>query len=183
MGEIHDHLKAEMRRTQEIQRNSADAHRQTAPIFRPGDRVWLDAQNIKTRRPSAKLDHRRIGPYEVENMVGSHAVRLRLPDTVRIHPVFHVSLLELAADDPFPWQTQPPPPPIEVDGEEEWEVERIVNSRFRYRRLQYLVRWVGYDSPTWQPSEDLEHLQDAVLEYHRLWPDQPRPNTLARART
>ena len=94
--------------------------------------MWLDARNIKTRRPAKKLDHRRLGPYKVMEMVGPNAVRLCLPDTVQLHPAFHVSLLELASSDPFPGQVSPPLPPAVVDGEEEWEVERILDSRQLY---------------------------------------------------
>jgi hypothetical protein len=182
LQEIHDHLRAEMTRAQAIQTEGGNRRRIPAPIFRPGDRVWLNASNIKTRRPTPKLDHRRLGPYEVIESVGPSAVRLRLPDTMQIHPVFHVSLLEHAANDPFPGQTSPPPPPVIVDGEEEWEVERILDSRLHYRRLQYLVKWKGYDAPTWQAAENMENAGEAVREFHRLWPDQPRPFTLAGAR-
>lgn len=49
---------------------------------------------------------------------------------MRIHPVFHVSLLEHAADDPFPGQQPlPPPPPVEVDGEGEYRVDEVLDSR------------------------------------------------------
>ena len=113
--------------------------------------------------------------------VGPSAVRLHLPDTVQLHPVFHVSLLELASDDPFPGQTFPPPPPIIIDGEEEWEVEKILDSRYFYNRLQYLVKWKGYDAPTWQPPSDLDNTQESVREFHQLWPDRPRPHGLAGA--
>ena len=108
----------------------------------------MDTRNIKTRRPSVKLDHRRLGPYEVVESVGTSAVRLYLPATVQIHPVFHVSLLEHAADDPYPGQISPPVPAVIVDGEEEWEVETILNSCLHYNRLQYLVKWKGYDTST-----------------------------------
>ena len=143
----------------------------------------MDARNIKTRRPSVKLDHRRLGPYEVIESVGASAVRLRLPATVQIHPVFHVSLLELAADDPYPGQVSPPPPAVVVDGEEEWEVETILDSRLHNNRLQYLVKWKGYDAPTWQTPTDLEHSTDLVRQFHQLWPDRPRPTVLAGARS
>src|SRR5436853_2932882 len=178
LQEIHDYLTAEMGRAQAIQTEGANRRWATAPIFRPGDRVWLDARNIKTRRPTKKLDHRRLGPYEVIESVGPSAAHLRLPSTRHLHPVFHVSLLEHAADDPFPGQVPPPAPPVLVDGEEEWEVEDILDSRLHYRQLQYLVRWVGYDAPTWQTPSDLAHSSDLVREFHRLWPDRPRPATL-----
>ena len=114
--------------------------------------------------------------------VGPNAARLRLPDVVRLHPVFHVSLLEHAAGDPLPGQRSPPPPAIIVDGEEEWEVERVLDSRLFYRKLQYLVKWMGDDTPTWQLFGNMEHAMDAVRDFHRLNPDRPRPLTLAGAR-
>ena len=122
-----------------------------------------------------------MGPYEVIESVGASAVRLRLPATVQLHPVFHVSLLEHAADDPFPKQIAPPPPAVIVDGEEEWEVETIFDSRLHYNRLPYLVNWKGYDIPTWQPATELEHSSDLVRELHQLWPDRLRPLVLAGA--
>ena len=183
LQEIHDHLRVEMGRAQAIQAEGGNRRRVAAPVFRPGDRVWLDARNITTRRPSPKLDHRRLGPYEVVESVGPSAVRLRLPNTVRIHPVFHVSLLAHAANDPLPGQQAPPPPAVIVDGEEEWEVERVLDSRTYYRHFQYLVKWKGYDAPTWQPIEDMGHAVEAVREFHRLNPDRPRPTTLAGAHT
>ena len=102
LQEIHDHLRAEMGRAQAIQAEGGHRRRCPAPVFRPGVWVWLDARNIAIRRPSKKLDHRRLGPYEVIETVGPNAARLRLPETVRLHPVFHVSLLQRAANDPLP---------------------------------------------------------------------------------
>ena len=133
--------------------------------------MWLDARNITTRRPSEKLDHRRLGPYEVVESVGPNAVRLRLPDSVRLHTVFHVSLLEHAASDPLPGQRRRRPPAVIVDGEEKWVVERVLDSHLFYRKLQYLVKWMGDDTPTWQPVGNMENAMDAVRDFHRLNPD------------
>ena len=151
-----------MGHTKAIQSDTGNRRRTPDPIFRPGDKVWLDARNIKTQRPLVKLDHRSLGLFEVFENIGASTVCLRLPATVQIHPIFHVSLLEHAADDPYPGQIAPPPPPIIVDGEEEWEVATILDSRLHYNRLQYLVKWRGYDAPTWQTATDLEHSSDFV---------------------
>ena len=94
---------------------------------------------------------------------------------MKIHPVFHISLLEPVAQNPLRGQTQPPPPPIIVDNEEEWEISEILDSRRRYRRLQYLVKWTGYDHPTWEPIEDLENAPDHIRQFHENYPDKPRP--------
>ena len=180
--EIHDYLWAARSRAQTIQAEGGNRRRIPAPVFRPGDRVWLDARNIMTRRPSVKLGHRQLGPYEVIENVGTSAVRLRLPATVQIHPVFHVSLLKHTSNIRYPGQIAPPPLPVIVDGEEEWEVEIIMDTHLHYNQLQYLVKWKGYDAPTWQPATDLAHSSDLVRQFHQLWPDRPRPATLAGAR-
>src|SRR5208283_943045 len=148
-----------------------------APVFAPGDRVWLDASDIATTRPSAKLAHRRLGPYVVEARVGHGSYRLSLPASLRrLHPVFPVVKLTPAKDDPFPGRhVAPPPPPVLVDGEEEFEVEKVLNSRIRYRRLEYLVKWRGYHEGhnSWVPHYNV-HAPEATAQFHHLHPGAPR---------
>ena len=105
--------------------------------YRPGDKVYLDASDISTTRPSQKLSHQRLGPFTVERKVGNGAYRLHLPLSMRrIHPVFNVVKLTLAPDDPIPGRRMPPPPPPEIiDGEEEWVVEDILDSKIINRKL------------------------------------------------
>ena len=72
------------------------------PEYKVGDKVYLDASDIKTTRPSKKLAHRNLGPYPIVRRVGSHAYRLRLPQSLsRLHPVFPVVKLTLAPHDAF----------------------------------------------------------------------------------
>ena len=77
----------------------------------------------------------------------------------RLHLVFNVIKLLLAPEDPFPGRkAQPPPPPPEiVDGEEHYEVERILDSRFTRDQLHFLVKWKGYsyEENSWIPEENL----------------------------
>jgi hypothetical protein len=56
-----------------------DQKRTCAPEYNPGDRVYLDASDIQTTRPSKKLSHRHLGPFTVEQKVGNGAYRLQLP--------------------------------------------------------------------------------------------------------
>ena len=81
--------------------------------------------------------------------VGTHAYRLKFPPSIKRHPVVLVSEIEPASDDPFPGQRYPPPPPVVVDGEQEWEVEEVVDSRRWYRKLEYKLKWVGDEETTW----------------------------------
>ncbi len=56
-----------------------------------------------------------------------------------IHDVFYVSLLEPYVSDGR--RAPEPPPPIEVDGEEEYELEEILQSAYRYNGFCYRVRY------------------------------------------
>ena len=180
MEELHQHLRTELASAQEAHQASANRDRLPAPDFQVKDKVWLNARNIRTTRPSKKLDHRRLGPFEIIQKVSSHAFRLALPLALkRIHPVFHVSLLEPYHPNTLPGRVDPPPPPVVVDGEEEWEVAEILSSRRHRKKLQYLVRWTGFDQTddqeSWEPAENLQHAPDLVREFHRTHPGLPGP--------
>ena len=81
-------------------------------------------------------------------MISNYSYKLNTP--LGIYDVFHVSLLKRAADYPFLNQRQSDfrPPAVIVDGEEEWEVERVLRERVRGRQRQVLVKWKGYLTPT-----------------------------------
>jgi hypothetical protein len=67
-----------------------------------------------------------------------------------------------------------PPPPVDVDGEEEYQVSRVEDSRMYRNQLQYLIQWTGYDSLTWEPAKFVNGLQ-AVEEFHQRYPGKPGP--------
>jgi hypothetical protein len=69
------------------------------------------------------------------------AFRLELPTSMKVHLVFHVSLLEPYKKSSIPSRSQAAPPPIEINGEEEFEVSEILDSRINRRKLEYLVHW------------------------------------------
>src|SRR6267143_4397521 len=152
--------------------------RTPAPVYDPGDRVYLDASDIHTTRPSKKLSHRRLGPFPVERRVGMNAYRLMLPPSMKhLHLVFNVVKLTPAPTDPIAGRRAPPPPPPElIDGEEEYVVEEIRDSRMFQCRLQYLVKWEGYgtEGNTWEYTEHVDNAPKRVTEFHRRNPAAPR---------
>jgi predicted GH43/DUF377 family glycosyl hydrolase len=85
-----------------------------------------------------------------------------------------VSLLDPVIEHPLQGQVVPPPPPIEVAGEEEYQVSGVEDSRVYRNQLQYLIRWTGYDSLTWEPAKYVDGLQ-AVEKFHRRYPTKPGP--------
>ena len=120
-----------------------------APIlsqYKEGDQVWLEATHLKLRHQKTKLTPKRYGPFRVVKEVSPVAYKIQLPTSWGIHDVFHASLLSPYHETASHGPNFSRPPPDLIDGEEEYEVERIVNHRHygKSRRLQYLIKWKGY---------------------------------------
>jgi hypothetical protein len=175
MSEIQEHLRAEMRYAQDRQETNANQHRLLIPRYKVGDEVWLNTKNIRTTRPSRKLDWKRLGRFKVKKVISPYAYELDLLASMKIHPVFHVSTLELCTTYPLPGHVSPPAPPVVVEGEEEWEIDEILDSRLRYKRLQYLCSWKRYDAPTWEYSDNIINAPRLLARFHRSYPTKPGP--------
>ena len=149
--------------------------------YKPGDQVLLEGKNIASDRPKKKLDDKSYGPFEVEKKVGNSAYKLKLPATWRgVHPVFNEVLLTPFKPPALPSQkAPPPPPPVTQDGQVEYEVEEILDSKCNRngKNLKYLVHWKGYprSARTWEPPANLTHCADLLAEFHAKNPDKPRP--------
>jgi len=137
--------------------------------FHKDDLVLLEATNLQTTHPKAKLAPRHYGPFKVIWASPTNC-KLKLPLQMRIHPVFYNSLLkpytETAAHGPN--FTCPPP---EIVGEEEghYEIKKILQSRPTRNRksTQYLVHWKGYTvaNRTWIPAKELIHAKELVAQF------------------
>ena len=95
--------------------------------FKLGQKVWLEAKNLKINTPSQKLSHKWEGPFEVLEVLSPLVYKLQLPKSWKIHPVFHASLLLPYKENVVHGPNFPQPPPDLIEGEEEWEVEAILN--------------------------------------------------------
>ena len=159
-----------------------------AVTFLVGTSVLLNTKNINMRTPGGrkstpKLLPKWVGPFKILSVVGDSklAYKLDLPKTMKIHPVFHVSLLKEYHDD---GRVQPPAP-FSFDGETYYHVERILDDRLSTRgrkspHRQYLVKWLGYgpEHNSWEPAENLEQSEAGTTianywEYVGLEPPVP----------
>lgn len=147
------------------------------PDLRIGEEVWLDARNLHTSRPARKLDYKRVGPFRVLEKVGTRSYRLDLPKTMRIHPVFHVSLLERKRPDLIPGRVPSNPGPLVVAGEDEFEVESVLDSKLERGKLFYFVHWKDYpiSDRTWEPAEFVQNSPQLLAKFHRTNPRKPGP--------
>jgi len=137
MSQLHDTLQAEMTEAQLRHKEYYDAGRKPDTNLQSGDMVWLLPSNIRTTRPCKKLDYKKMGPFKILAKIGGSTYKLNLPPSMRIYNTFHISLLQLYNDDKLPTQRTQPPPPIIIEGEPEYELEQIIDSRIHYGKLQY----------------------------------------------
>jgi transposase InsO family protein len=175
MEEIWDRAKLEMDRAQRAQKAQADRHRREVD-FDVGDYVMVTTKDWNLGRPSRKLGEQAAGPYKIVGKVG-HSYKLQLPDSIKVHPVFAPEKLRRAATtDPLQGQIPDPQPPIEVDGQEEWELERILAVRLVRQKLQYRAKWLGQDDdPTWYPAGNFKNSPYAIRDFHGQYPELPGP--------
>jgi Chromo (CHRromatin Organisation MOdifier) domain len=146
-------------------------------MFEVGKKVFLDVTDISMTQPMKKFMHRFLGPYPIVRPVGSHGYHLKLPlSMLHIHPVFHVIKLMPVLTHPIEGQhRRPPPPPEIVGGEERYEIEEVIDSRLRHRKLEYLVRWKGYGhgENSWIVEHDLE-APNLIATFYKMNPNAPK---------
>lgn len=107
------------------------------------------------------------GPFEILERVG-HSFRLRLPNSIKIHPVFYAEKLRKDPGNPLPGQANPEPPPLALDnGEEEYEVQSVLAVKLVRRSLKYQVQWKGWDRDLeWYPAGALRNSPLALREFY-----------------
>ena len=174
MTRIYNEACATLKEAKARMKRYADRTRTEPPTYKEGQLVMLDARNIKTKRPTKKLDRKLLGPFNIAKVVSPSALQLTLPSRWRIHDTFHVSLIE-----PYRTGSQAAPDPQEVLDQagdvypEEYVVEEIKDSALFGRDVKYLVKWENYPSKkdwTWEPFEhftDPSELWDFYVKHPR----------------
>ncbi|KAJ1572199.1 hypothetical protein NDA15_007090 [Ustilago hordei] len=134
--------------------------------FKVGDMVYINCRNWKTQRPTPKLDTQFAGPYPVQEQVGRRAYRITLPANLRVHDVFHVSMLEPARTSSLPQRAEQPTIPSLPDEDLDFEVKALIDKRSHNGTTEYKVLWRGYseEAASWEPVENL-NCPDLIQEY------------------
>jgi hypothetical protein len=134
-----------------------------------GQQVWLDTRNIKTNYQSRKIAPKREGPFKILEQLGKYTYKLQLPKQWRIHPVFDRWYLKPYVETLEHGENFIRPPPDILDGEEEYEVEAIINHKKKGKGHVYLVRWKGYSATddSWEPEKNLENSLETLDAYKR----------------
>jgi len=120
-----------------------DRKRGEADNYKVGDLVMLSTKNLKYQmvgRRTEKLTERFVGPYKIKKIISSNAVELKLPSTIKIHPVVNVSRICRYVEQ-VEGQRKEQLAPVIIKREEEWEVERILYKQQVWGKDKYLVRW------------------------------------------
>jgi transposase InsO family protein len=177
IGTLHEELTSLIKFINGRMALRANQRRSAGPDLKEGDKVYLWARNIKTKRPSKKLDFLKLGPYKIRSVKGPVNYELELPSSMTIHPVFHISLLELAdADTPVSEQN-----PVADDAlDPEYDVEAILDHARVGRQHKYHVKWTGYphDENTWELFKNLPKVRDLVRQFHLTHPTHSSPAVL-----
>ena len=92
MKKVQEEAGAALKKVQEEMKRYADKKRKEMEDWRKGDKVMLSTKDLVfKKRLVCKLVERYVGPYEIEKVVSTNAIKLRLPSSMRIHPVVNMS--------------------------------------------------------------------------------------------
>jgi len=142
MKKIQEKAKTVLGKAQEEMKKFANRMQREKEEYRVGDLVLLSTKDLKWQmkgRRSEKLTEHFVGPYKVKGIVSSNAIELKLPKSIRIHSVVNVSRVRLYKPQ-VEGQKKTPPKPVIIEGEEEFEVEKIINKRTVRGKEKFLVR-------------------------------------------
>jgi len=176
MMEIQEEAKAALGKVQADIKKYADKKRLDIEEYKVEDLVMLSTKDLKyqmVRRRTEKLTERFVGPYRIKKIVSLNAIELELPSIVKIHPVVNVSRIHRYVGQ-VKGQKKEQLLPVIIEGEEEWEVERILNKRWVRGKDKYLVCWKGFttESDTWEGRENLKNTKEMIKEFEKeYWRD------------
>jgi Chromo (CHRromatin Organisation MOdifier) domain len=134
--------------------------------FEKNQKVWLDTRNLKMSH-DRKIAPKRKGPFEIDEVLGPVTYQLKLPESWRVHNIFHATLLRPYIKNKVYGNNYPRPLPELLEGEEVYEVETILKHWRRRRGYQYYVKWKGYPitEATWENESAFSNDGDMIQLY------------------
>jgi hypothetical protein len=175
LNNIRDSALQQIVKAQKVMKMRNPGNKRFQP-YKEGDQVWLEGTNLKTLYPTAKLGPKRYGPFRVTKQLSEAVYRLEIPRQWKVHNVFHANLLTPYKETELHGPNFTRPPPDLIDGEPEYEVEKILDAqqRGRGRKTHFLVKWKGYPTSdnSWEPRENL-HADELITDFYKR---SPKPN-------
>jgi len=142
MRKIQEEAKVALRKAQEEMKKFADRKQEKGKEYKVEDLVLSSTKDLKWQmkgRRSEKLMEHFVGPYKIKGIISSNAIELELPKTVKIYPVVNISRIRLYKPQ-VEGQKKVPLKLVVIEGEEEFEVKRILNKRIVRGKEKFLVR-------------------------------------------
>ena len=176
MRKIQEEVKVALEKAQEEMKKFVNRKRGEEEEYKVGDLVLLSMKDLKWQikgRRSEKLTEYFVGPHKVKGIVSSNAIELELPKSIRIHPVVNVSRVWLYKPQ-VEEQKKIPPKLVIIKGEEEFEVEKILNKRTIRGKEKFLVQWKRYmaEEDIWENRKNLKNAKELVEEFEREYREE-----------
>ena len=142
-------------------------------VLQVGDEVLINPfslQLVDIQGEGRKLMQRRLGPFEVTEVISPLAYRIRLPDSYPMHNVVNINHLKLyrrSADRERPTLANPRDL---LRSSEEWEVDKILGEAIFNGVTFYRIRWKDFDveNDTWQTERDLRNAPEILQAWKTL---------------
>ena len=157
-----------IQKSQVEQAQNADKSR-VEVLFKEGEMVLVSTSQLPStgekERESQKLRAKYVGPYKILKVISPVTYKIDFPH--KNHNVIHVSKLKKYQTQGNNQPLPPPPPPEIIEGEEEFEIERILKMRKNKKRKEYLVLWKGYppSEATWVQEQDLKNASELLQDF------------------
>ena len=149
---------------------NANKHHSVVLTYKIGQHVWLASENLQLTHTSCKLSETWLVPYKIISLAGPNAMKLQLLRSLQIHLVVNVSWVK-PYHECMEGQTSYWPRPVHMieDRNNEWEVDYIVDSHLKKKKLKYLIHLKDYDNSdsTWKPKSNLGNAKDAIHDFHK----------------
>ena len=171
MKEIQEKAKVALGKAQEEIKKYTNKKRAEVDEYRVEDLVMLSTKDLKYQivsRRTKKLTEKFVRPYKIKKVISSNAVELELLSTVKIHLVVNVSRVQKYIGQVKGQRKEQLAPAI-IEGEKEWEVEKILNKQQIREKNKYLVQQKEFtaESGTQKGKENLENAKEAVKEFEK----------------